>query len=84
MCTGLVHLVRIVHVLLGLFLFLQKPDTPKASGKASVAYVCYLSIHLHSFPFLFLLMLCLKSTIQRVLDFQGTLFDFLAVPDVLA
>lgn len=38
MRTGLVHLVRIVHVLLGLFLFLQKLDTPKASGKASVAY----------------------------------------------
>ena len=38
MRTELVHLVRIVHVLLGLFLLLQKPDTPKASGKASVAY----------------------------------------------
>lgn len=37
MRTGLVHLVRIVHVFLGLFLFLQKLNTPKASGKASVA-----------------------------------------------
>ena len=25
-----------------------------------------------------------KSTIQRILNFQRTLFDFLAVPDVLA
>ena len=61
MRTGLVHLVRIVHVLLSLFLFSQKPDTPKASGKASVAYVGYLSssilIHLHSFVFLVLRML---------------------------
>lgn len=38
MRTGLVHLVRIVHVLWGLFLFLQKLNTPKASGKASVTY----------------------------------------------
>lgn len=38
MRTDSVHLVQIVHVLLGLFLLLQKPDTPKASGKASVAY----------------------------------------------
>ena len=29
-------------------------------------------------------MLRFKSTVQCVLDFQGTLFDFLAVPNVLA
>ena len=29
-------------------------------------------------------MLRFKSTIQRILNFQGTLFDFLTVPDVLA
>ena len=28
-------------------------------------------------------MLRFKSTIQRILNFQGTLFDFLTVPDVL-
>ena len=38
MRTGLVHLVRIVHVLLSLLLFFQKPNAPKASGKASVTY----------------------------------------------
>lgn len=38
MRTDLVHLVRIVHVLLSLFLFFQKLNTPEASGKASVAY----------------------------------------------
>ena len=38
MRTDSVHLVRIVHVLLGLFLLLQKLNTTKASGKASVAY----------------------------------------------
>ena len=38
MRTDSVHLVRIVHVLLGLFLLLQKLNTPKTSGKASVAY----------------------------------------------
>ena len=29
-------------------------------------------------------MLCLVGTVQRVLDFQGTLFDFLAVTNVLS
>ena len=29
-------------------------------------------------------MLRLKSTVQRILDFQGTLFDFFAVTNVLA
>lgn len=38
MRTDSVHLVRIVHVLLSLFLFFQKLNTPKASCKASVAY----------------------------------------------
>ncbi len=38
MRTDSVHLVRIVRVLLGLFLISQNPDTPEASGKASVAY----------------------------------------------
>ena len=38
MRTDSVHLVRIVHVLLGLFLLLRMLNTPKTSGKASVAY----------------------------------------------
>ena len=38
MRTGLVHLVRIVHVLLSLLLFFQKLNTPEASDKASVVY----------------------------------------------
>ena len=29
-------------------------------------------------------MFCLIGTVQRILNFRGTLFDFLTVPDVLA
>ena len=44
MRTDSIHLVRIVHVLLSLFLFFQKLNTPESSGKASVAYVDFVGV----------------------------------------